>query len=295
MKYHFAHLNRIDVSVGQKVNKGDIIGLMGKTGTKSVHLHFEIQRVFRGVTDYTKGLSQTKVVEYYQSPYDADWRSIAPFSHLGWGWLSDIGGGQLHPGIDINSALGDADLNTTIKSPISGIVYYAGDDTNSGWGKHIFIEERIDMEQLDLFREISSSKVYVRTWGNYLSYIPTTEELKKYFGDNPRIYDENDIHSAGQICTEMDARIKKLESDLAGMTKQKEDQMAKNATLVAQNQECNTEVESMHTLLEDSQEQIDDLNEKIDNMTLEDPIVDSEPSGGLWQVFVAWLSKIFKK
>ena len=165
MKYHFAHLNKINVSVGQKVNKGDIIGLMGKTGTGSVHLHFEIQKVFRGVTDYTKGLSRTKVLEYYKNPYEIDWRSIAPFSHLGWDWLSDIGGGQLHPGIDINAAYGDVDLNTPIKSPISGIVYYANDDTASGWGKHIFIEEGDEMiQQNDLDGRVFTYKGMGLLW-----------------------------------------------------------------------------------------------------------------------------------
>jgi hypothetical protein len=70
---------------------------------------------------------------------------------------------------------------------------------------------------------------------------------------------------------------------------------AKNNQLKDQITECNKEVEQMHGLLEDSQEQIDDLKKQIDNMTPEDEIVDSEPSGGLWVVFISWLSKIFKR
>jgi murein DD-endopeptidase MepM/ murein hydrolase activator NlpD len=41
----YAHLNKINVKVGQKVNRGDVIGFVGSTGTSTApHLHYEVSR-----------------------------------------------------------------------------------------------------------------------------------------------------------------------------------------------------------------------------------------------------------
>ena len=42
---YYAHLSKIDVKVGQKINRGDVIGLVGSTGTSTApHLHYEVSK-----------------------------------------------------------------------------------------------------------------------------------------------------------------------------------------------------------------------------------------------------------
>jgi len=42
---YYAHLSRINVQVGQKVNRGDVIGYVGSTGTSTApHLHYEVSK-----------------------------------------------------------------------------------------------------------------------------------------------------------------------------------------------------------------------------------------------------------
>jgi len=42
---YYAHLSRISVQVGQKVNRGDVIGHVGSTGTSTApHLHYEVSK-----------------------------------------------------------------------------------------------------------------------------------------------------------------------------------------------------------------------------------------------------------
>jgi len=41
----YAHLSKIKVREGQKINRGDVIGLVGSTGTSTApHLHYEVSK-----------------------------------------------------------------------------------------------------------------------------------------------------------------------------------------------------------------------------------------------------------
>jgi len=42
---YYAHLSKIKVKVGQKINRGDVIGFVGSTGTSTApHLHYEVSK-----------------------------------------------------------------------------------------------------------------------------------------------------------------------------------------------------------------------------------------------------------
>lgn len=73
-----AHMQRIDVSIGDNVEKSDIIGLVGSTGTTYCHDHFEyfgeklaeIQRNhWRKWRFYPVGKSKAWIAEHYINPW----------------------------------------------------------------------------------------------------------------------------------------------------------------------------------------------------------------------------------
>lgn len=78
----YAHLNKIFVKPGQMVEEGEIIGLIGKSGTTSAHLHHEIltnklvtwlqkTRPYSWWNFYPRGYSKAWIVEHYIDPLKA--------------------------------------------------------------------------------------------------------------------------------------------------------------------------------------------------------------------------------
>ncbi|PZX20757.1 peptidase M23-like protein [Breznakibacter xylanolyticus] len=60
----YAHLNDFNVKVGQKVNRGDVIGAVGNTGTSTApHLHYEV---------HVRGQKQNPQHYYFQEDLTAD-------------------------------------------------------------------------------------------------------------------------------------------------------------------------------------------------------------------------------
>ncbi len=51
----FAHLSRLLVAPGQRVSKGQVVGLVGSTGRSTgPHLHYEIRQAGRAVNPLTR-------------------------------------------------------------------------------------------------------------------------------------------------------------------------------------------------------------------------------------------------
>ena len=80
-KTYYAHLNRFRVKYGQKVNKGQVIGLMGNTGrSRGTHLHFEIRKANQPI-DPIDHLPYTPRItwQYSQPPmWQSDINSATP-------------------------------------------------------------------------------------------------------------------------------------------------------------------------------------------------------------------------
>lgn len=88
--YHFyAHLNEINVKVGQEVSQGDVIGFMGQTGaSRGVHLHFAVSQ--KGPTEdhgFQDWVNPEDFVKQHQAVESENfWDSVKPFGFKVIGW-----------------------------------------------------------------------------------------------------------------------------------------------------------------------------------------------------------------
>lgn len=144
--FHYAHLNSIEVHVGQAVKRGQVIGTLGTTGWSSgPHTHYDILKVDprkRNYTwnAYTYGMNADQVRAIYVDPKDYRDSTIPiKFDHLGYRFLQKTQSGELHSGDDLNG--GGNDLGIPVKSWCDGIVDFVQSGT-TGFGKHVFIKQQ---------------------------------------------------------------------------------------------------------------------------------------------------------
>ncbi len=66
----YAHLRNVLVSPGEVVERGDVIGSIGRGYNDRFypHLHFEVRLMYRPADAWTEGLSYTEISNYYLDP-----------------------------------------------------------------------------------------------------------------------------------------------------------------------------------------------------------------------------------
>lgn len=68
----YAHLNGFNVKIGQKVNRGDVIGFVGSSGDSTgPHLHYEV---------HEKGIKKNPIHYYFQDLTDIEYEEIIAIS-----------------------------------------------------------------------------------------------------------------------------------------------------------------------------------------------------------------------
>ncbi len=90
----YAHLEEIFVTVGEKVMQGDIIGVMGASGTKHSHLHFEVRNV------KNKHINPTKYLDA-DLPKNKDRTTIRyqAYDNIEKKWLPLVSGKESYAGV----------------------------------------------------------------------------------------------------------------------------------------------------------------------------------------------------
>jgi len=211
--HHLAHLKdfKKGLKVGYKIRRGDEIGYAGKTGTKYVHVHYEVKREKpdrwnQYVYDATgRPLTKDQVASAYIDPtsYINRHEAIpAPYTTFGgYEYLDPINkqGTAFHAGIDINDKYGDQDEGNLIKSPVDGEIV-ALIRLDGGWGNHIWIKEEekvlngINME----FALKNAGRLFISVQEKGEVYWIAPSGIKYYMGSTPtEMLEFVKIHAVG--------------------------------------------------------------------------------------------------
>jgi hypothetical protein len=149
MFHHHAHTSKLFVKEGDRVTKGQLIGLVGRSGLAAgagAHDHYEARKSKPPKWSfYPRGWTRDRVSQEYVDPriYVDESQTIpvpwtnknAGYKYLEYAAPQDT----FHPGIDFNSGYGDQDIGNPIKATTDGIVRYVGID--GSWGLHVWTEE----------------------------------------------------------------------------------------------------------------------------------------------------------
>lgn len=153
--HHLAHMSKVFVKEGQRLERGEEIGRVGSTGSSTApHVHYEVMnRQPNSYTQYVNGMSKEAVRALYPDPKKYISETIPCRNERKTGsqylqWTGTV----FHPGYDLNSGKdGFADLNAPVLSPVDGVVRHANFNEwtdkkgkKYGWGWHVWIEEEHD-------------------------------------------------------------------------------------------------------------------------------------------------------
>jgi murein DD-endopeptidase MepM/ murein hydrolase activator NlpD len=199
MYHHAAHLQEFKkgLKVGHKVRRGDVIGKVGKTGTRYAHLHYEVmrqkpERWNQYVYGISGPLSREQVAARYLDPESFINRSEAipaPYTTFGgYEYLDPINraGTAFHAGIDLNEGWGDQDLGNDVKCPIDGEIVHIG-RMDGGWGNHIWVKQEEEHPKLDAsFGLKHAGKIFLSVQERGEAYYVTPDGVKYYMGSTPQ-------------------------------------------------------------------------------------------------------------
>ena len=178
MYHHIAHLDTFapGITIGARIQRGQLIGYCGKSGTTSPHCHYEIMKEKpKKWTGYTWGMTKQQVKDLYPdpTPYITELLPMK-WNSLGYDYLTPITSGESkgwHPGKDLNWGSGSADFRFPAYATCDGVVEYMGFNPNDGsWGNNIWWrEEKNPVANLDnhFIQETQVSGQFALVYGGY--------------------------------------------------------------------------------------------------------------------------------